>query len=345
MSVFPATTIPPPNQQNDYERQTDNLCQLFQDTLQSLGPDTAAIRRLTKAKAKEHAVEDLYPLFSKTLSSMEADTAVFRRFQVGNNENQPPSSNFKDLDPMVTEMEQQVVALRQRIQNKQRAVDRFEHSLQSQVNQQAQQILAFRIRSSNEQQRAMPVDEQGTPIPEQPCPQTSSLSRRWKFRRDSVDPQNETNIRTIDNKTAEGIISLDRVTLPEFQAIPRTIRGRITRLDLKEALEEIEQIVSRKKQATTLPPPKDSITNSLQRRYEYLQQRQNGNAIVEVKGHEGQSWVSEQELRQNCAFFRHGENKARATLQLLCSLKRLKQVPGRNMEITYIICLITQNQE
>lgn len=51
--------------------------------------------------------------------------------------------------------------------------------------------------------------------------------------------------------------------------------------------------------------------------------------------------VSEQELRENCDFFKHGESTARSTLQLLCSLKRLKQVPGRQRQrhsggVTYI---------
>ena len=48
--------------------------------------------------------------------------------------------------------------------------------------------------------------------------------------------------------------------------------------------------------------------------------------------------VSEQSLRENCAFFRHGESTARSTLQLLCSLKRLKQVPSKKSEVTYV-CL------
>ena len=48
--------------------------------------------------------------------------------------------------------------------------------------------------------------------------------------------------------------------------------------------------------------------------------------------------LSEQELRETCGFFRLGESTARATLAILCILKRLKQVPGKNMEVTYI-CL------
>jgi len=74
---------------------------------------------------------------------------------------------------------------------------------------------------------------------------------------------------------------------------------RISHLILNDALQEIEHVLSKK----------ISLENT----------------------------VSEQELRENCAFFRHGESTARNILSLLCSLKRLKQVPGQNKEIiTYL---------
>ena len=119
---------------------------------------------------------------------------------------------------------------------------------------------------------------------------------------------------------------------------------RISRLDLNDALEEIEQVLA-KKIALEYPIKKTPVhnqhhisSNSLQRRFDYLRQRQHGTAVddIETEAHVGCWWVSEQELRENCPFFRHGESTARAILSLLCSLKRLKRVPAKNKEITYL---------
>ena len=139
------------------------------------------------------------------------------------------------------------------------------------------------------------------------------------------------------------MIHLARVTAKDIKALSRNTLGRITLLDLNEALEEIEQACHNKQ--ASLPSRNSSsskkggglTSNTLQRRYDYLKQ-QRANADLEVEAHSGYIWVSEQELREHCAFFRHGESTARATLTILCALKRLKQIPGRNSEITYI-CL------
>jgi hypothetical protein len=120
---------------------------------------------------------------------------------------------------------------------------------------------------------------------------------------------------------------------------------RISRLDLNDALEEIEQVLA-KKIALEYPIKKTPVhnqhhlsSNSLQRRFDYLRQRQRGTAVdnnMETEAHVGYWWVSEQELREKCPFFRHGESTARAILSLLCSLKRLKRVPAKNKDITYL---------
>jgi hypothetical protein len=136
---------------------------------------------------------------------------------------------------------------------------------------------------------------------------------------------------------------------------------RISRFDLNDALEEIQAVLSRKiaveervathaQLASSTPSSINSAehrrmsANSLQRRFDYLRQRQRGSHAgkgnkaheIETDAHAGHWWVTEQELRENCAFFRHGESSARGILGMLCSLKRLKQVPGKHMEITYL---------
>jgi hypothetical protein len=140
-----------------------------------------------------------------------------------------------------------------------------------------------------------------------------------------------------------------KVTKSEILEQTPSFGVHLSRFDLNEALEEIERIVWNK---ISLEPkssiyssgsssPSHISSNTLQRRFDYLRHRQRGpnaGSDNETEAHVGHRWVSEQELRENCAFFRHGESTARATLQLLCSLKRLKQVPGKNREVTYL-CL------
>jgi hypothetical protein len=142
-----------------------------------------------------------------------------------------------------------------------------------------------------------------------------------------------------------------KVTKSEILEQTPSFGVHLSRFDLNEALEEIEHVVWNKislepkssiHSSGSSPPPSHLSSNTLQRRFDYLRQRQRGSNNTgsdnETEAHVGHRWVSEQELRENCAFFRNGESTARATLQLLCSLKRLKQVPGKNREVTYL-CL------
>lgn len=165
---------------------------------------------------------------------------------------------------------------------------------------------------------------------------------------------------------------LARISKSEIEEHSRNVPFglRISRLDCNEALVEIEKVVRERTAAMNGLLESSSSTlnnghshphlssNALHRRFEYLRQRQGGGRRSQSRNgnnphnnnlqdafhaesplHAGQYWVTEQELRTNCAFFRHGESTARGILSLLCSLKRLKQLPGKNMEITYICCV------
>jgi len=159
----------------------------------------------------------------------------------------------------------------------------------------------------------------------------------------------------------EDELSFVKVTDSEIREQTRNVPSfglHLSRFDLNEALEEIERVVWNKisfepKNGGSThhyhhcgvvggpPPPSNMSSNTLQRRSDYLRQRQvgpNAGFENETEAHVGYRWVSEQELRENCAFFHIGESTARGTLQFLCSLKRLKQVPGKNRERTYL-CL------
>ena len=111
------------------------------------------------------------------------------------------------------------------------------------------------------------------------------------------------------------------------------------RYDINDALEEIQTIVWNQMQLAENNSSRRSSNSNSRRQYTYqkYQQRNDTDNNDNHSSHHRYS-VSEQELRENCAFFRHGESTARATLQLLCSLKRLKQVPSKKSQVTYI-CL------
>jgi len=171
----------------------------------------------------------------------------------------------------------------------------------------------------------------------------------------------------LENQHPVIIISLPRITQEEFDVYKanNTRAPRISLLDLNEALEEIEQVVQvqhhatqvlqwRRKQHQQQQHYKGSVNmslNSVQRRYDYLDKRQQHPQHRHLPfegGGESSSFstiptsplVAEQELRENCPFFRHGESTARSTLSVLCQLKRLKQLPSKNQQVMYQLLLV-----
>lgn len=136
------------------------------------------------------------------------------------------------------------------------------------------------------------------------------------------------------NKTESSDERKDRprllpVTEVELQKKHTRFGPHMCRYDINEALEEIQNIVWKRVLLECKSHHKSGSGSS----YDLSFESSDG-------GGDPVWFVSEQELRENCAFFKHGESTARSTLQLLCSLKRLKQVPGRQKHsgVTYI-CL------
>ncbi|GFH49041.1 hypothetical protein CTEN210_05517 [Chaetoceros tenuissimus] len=110
----------------------------------------------------------------------------------------------------------------------------------------------------------------------------------------------------------------------EYAAIPKTVRGRFGLIALNEALTDIQKVI--------------------ESRYHHLRQhssiwasqtKRSNHAILQStpihstpakNSHTYHPIVSEQEMRDNCSFFRSGESSARAILQILRSCKRIKQL-------------------
>jgi hypothetical protein len=313
----------PNKQPHDNVRQTDDLCRLFSETLHALAADALTVRQLT-SMSKQSGVtgdENLHP----------------------NNDNNLHDSlnELRKLDMAVAAIENKVGALREIVTEEKMALDQFEKLQQE----------------TNKQQRVL---EHMMTVVGAASSRLSNKNPRGDRRRDSVDPRKAQQLQEATGTTTSSSSStndenhdivLPRITESQLQSISRNTRGRISILALNEALEEIETVcrnkmaqLPRKPTSTTTSSSSLTAPQSLERRYEYLKQRNhNSTTQVEVDAHSGQYWVSEQELRESCAFFRLGESTARATLVVLCTLKRLKQLPGKNMEVTYICLCETES--
>jgi hypothetical protein len=121
-------------------------------------------------------------------------------------------------------------------------------------------------------------------------------------------------------------IHLRPITTSEFQSVSKNIRRRITLSALNEALSDIQKVTLNKYQHLC-----HSHSHSSRKGNGYVNGNGNSNVILnalhkDTIGGDDLPFISEQEMRDDCAFFRTGESTARAILQILRSCKRIKQI-------------------
>jgi antitoxin component HigA of HigAB toxin-antitoxin module len=290
-------------------------------------------------------VDSVFDSFSKTLGSVSRslvnDAVAVRQLtalvDLSGLENAPPNQvlqtmqirQLKHLDAAILSVEKKVTALGELVREEKSALEKFEV-----------------LKDESKRQEAV-VEKLTESLKRLPQHQKGSTSRRHR-RRDSFDPRQHDSLpggRKGNNnlRVRDSSLSFARITATELLEISKNTRGRLTMVALNEALDEIasfcqQKFANAREDAKRFSMSRNSKT--AERRYEYLQQQRMPRLLEMTQFHQGQYWVSEQELRENCAFFLRGEGTARATLVVLCALKRLKQLPGKNMEITYI-CLTT----
>ena len=349
MNAFPAniTTITDPN--HDHEQQVDEICELFSSTIHSLAADAVAIRQIS-------SLADV-----SGISASATSTGTASSINSNINFGEPSLQQLIQIDELVTKLEEKVTALRTIVSEEKTALDKFETKLHQEATSQEhliEQMSEAMVQLGVLQERNLDDSNNYSSGGGNQARSSSNNKKSGKGsrksksgrRRDSVDPRSMM-MRTPSSEEDEDHqeVSLERVTAAELRQMPRQTLGRISLLDLNEALQEIENVCHKKMKA--MPRKKknhhgmpSSSSHTLQRRYDYLKQQRANDGDVEVEAHAGHVWVSEQELRENCAFFRLGERSARSTLTILCALHRLKQVPGRHTEITYI-CLTNNNDD
>ena len=124
----------------------------------------------------------------------------------------------------------------------------------------------------------------------------------------------------------------ERVSEAEWNGISKTVRGRITLAVVNDALRDIERVFLKKYAVLNHQNKKGTTTTPVELQQKLL----NSHRELHVKEHGDSKWVSEQDLRQCCAFFRNGESTARAILLIIRTLRRLKQVPAKHSQVTYV---------
>ena len=294
---------------------------------------------------------ELISLFSTTVSSIASDATILKAVSSLHIAINPGSTSSKDatlildtlrdLDHAVVDIEAKVRILQSIAAEEQRALNEMEAikaaaEAQSTVLDQMMEI-----------QQSMIQDQQGKEN-SRLCRRSSSTIHAAKERKqcdttphrkvtlihqdllDDVQPHfTSPTIRPAvrENPTLVASICLPLITPDEFHSLSTNIRGRITLAVVNDSLLDIQRVCNKKyAQLSRQVTPGKELSNVHREHID-----------VAVLEHGKYPWVSEQDLRQTCAFFRSGESTARAILAILRSLRRIKQVPGRNSEVTYML--------
>jgi hypothetical protein len=312
---------------------TEELCRLFSSTLSSLASDASALREIAALESacglgvvdgmdeeneNSNAIIDGLCHLDEAVSALEGKVQTLTEIVTEEKRSldelgvlhESAKAQGRVLDGMLEAchrrlMQQQEVAMRKSSTGRNEATHTQQEKLSNVPSTRPSSL-----------RRKSPILEGSSSAEAESLPVASArkpLSTRQN-RRDSIDPRRLPAKATADHGRGhhQSHHYCGLVTEAELGAVSKTIRGRITLAVVNDALVDIERACLRKQQQRRTR----SFHNSS----------------------DDQQWVvSEQDLRQTCAFFRSGESTARAILLLLRSLKRLKQIPGKHSEVNYVL--------
>ena len=155
------------------------------------------------------------------------------------------------------------------------------------------------------------------------------------------------------------VIKLEPITKSEFENISKNTRGRMTLSTLNAALRDIQSCAQQKYNILSHHQNISPVSSGLSTPASYRQtlstheyylsitelssssMKSNNNNTNTTPSKYSSSFqpyfISEQELRNDCLFFRKGESTARAILLTLRSAKRIKQVVGKKSQVCYVL--------
>jgi hypothetical protein len=143
-----------------------------------------------------------------------------------------------------------------------------------------------------------------------------------------------------DGRSIGRRFSMAHVTEDDLKHIPRTTRGHISLSAINDALDQVHSFARRKFARID----RERRTKSQIFKYDSGRKHKprEGDLLGRGTGddddeNDGSSALvlTEQELRQACAFFRSGEATARSLLLILCAVHRLKQARGGKNGLVY----------
>lgn len=320
----------PKNDSDTIAEQTEALCNLFSTTISSLASDAAALNQI------------------KSL----AECTTHNTDEENDNPNPEISDSLAQVDAVVTSLESKVRMLQEIVAEEKQSLNdlqevknaaQAQHTLLEEMMQACDKAVEEEKNEVAQQQIAITKQTRTPQRPRDSLPTTSlhhegllqSGAKRVSVRRDSVDPREKRSSHTCCAPT----IRLDRVTEEEWNNVSRTVRGRITLAVVNDALRDIQRVFEKKYAVLHHHHHSKGRTHALVPGQVELQQKfLNSHRELQVEEHGDAPWVSEQDLRQCCAFFRNGESTARAILLIIRAVRRLKQVPAKHSQVTYV-CL------
>jgi hypothetical protein len=267
---------------------------------------------------------DISQILSDTLSSISADSTALRQLAnlashvgvtEGNHVDEPVLGRLRNLDSAVSGLENKMKLLREIVNQEKNALDDLQAlSEESQRQSERLKVIAHALEVQKENEALDSPLTETLPVDDDTSDYNLEAKLTSRNPHDSMDPHST-------RSPAHHQIHLRRVTRNDLQSLPRTVRGRISLSVVNDAVVEIEYVCRTK--------------YTLLARNRRKQLKHTISQTTEEEPSE-EPWVSEQELRQSCAFFRSGESTARAVLSILRSLSRLKQLPSKNGEIIYV---------
>ena len=190
--------------------------------------------------------------------------------------------------------------------------------------------------------------------------------RRSSFSTNNNHPENDSKELQINKQYSNHqeqqqsvVIKLEPITKSEFENISKNTRGRMTLSTLNAALRDIQSCAQQKYNILSHHQNISPVSSGLSTPASYRQtlstheyylsitelssssMKSNNNNTNTTPSKYSSSFqpyfISEQELRNDCLFFRKGESTARAILLTLRSAKRIKQVVGKKSQVCYVL--------
>ena len=156
---------------------------------------------------------------------------------------------------------------------------------------------------------------------------TSHLSSQVPPTMISQEQSTTTTTKSHKNEFDVNSIHLEPISPSEYQSTSKTLLGRISLTDLNSALAEIHQVLVEKYKRLQSPLRRNQDPIGTKERFR--------SSTHDDFSENGLPFVTEDELRKECAFFVL-EATARGILRVLRSMNRIKHISCRQLQIRYV---------